>query len=318
MGIERPSVYFVQGPSRLPPPPKDRRTVAVLDVAFASAEGFDQVTDPFIRALGDRLTLWCDHHEHPMGWATYQGDPRFLLVPNRIAHACPELVTPDLARRIGVPDILFVHADLDGMLTAAKLIRGGVEAWPGADEDARAVDSPGRGHALGRQGETLAMAIDEALANFTAGQRRDFLKELLFALAAGRLEGALAEKVDSLASLSRQAQAKALELARNSGRLEASGVYVIRLEGGRRKGRERKTLLRYAEEQARIGVVIEVDRAQDHAWLTAATFDGDLDLGDVAGLSGGRSDFRGAEAHVSVDGVGFHEIIRRLGNLARN
>ena len=313
-GTAEPAVIFVQGPSRLPAPPKGDAGVVVLDVAFASGDHFERVTEPFIQALGSRLLLWCDHHEHPQGWARYQSDPRFLLVPNRLAHACPELITPETARRVGKPGSLFVHADLDGVLTAAKLLRGGVEAWPGADEDARAVDSPGRGHALSDRGEKLALAIDEALAVFTAGERRDFLKALVFGLAAGDLPAELADQVERSAERSLEAVKAAAELASSCGRAELGGLFVIRV-AGRRKGRERKALLRCAEERAKIGVVVEEDAASGHAWLTAATFDEEADLGDIPGLEGGRSDFRGAES--SVGAKVFAEILQRLSVLAR-
>ena len=310
---DMPSIVFVQGPSRLPPPPKGAKTAAVLDVAFASGESFELVTEPFIQSLGRRLLLWCDHHEHPMGWAKYQPDSRFLLVPNRIAHACPELITPEVASRIGRPDALFVHADLDGILTAVKLLRGGEEAWPGADEDARAVDSPGRGHHLSQRGELLAMAIDEALSAFTAGARRDFLKALTESLALGEIPETLMDEVMRAAEATRTALRASEEMAELCGRFESRGVYAVRIEG-RQKGRMRKSLLRFAEEKALIGVVIETDPASGHAWLTAATFDGELDLSAVPALLGGRSDFRGAESNSGP--AAFGEILRRLSLLA--
>src|SRR2546430_10046333 len=130
-------VVYVEQPSNLPPPPEGR--VAVLDVAFAGGENFEKATVPFLEALGDRLALWVDHHEHPVGWARYRNDPRFVLVPNREAHACPELVTADLVARTGPVDQVVAHADLDGLLSAVKVLRKGGPPSPEADEDARAV-----------------------------------------------------------------------------------------------------------------------------------------------------------------------------------
>ena len=75
---------FVEQPGKLPAPPAEGR-VAVVDVAFAAGENFEKSTLPFLDALGDRLAIWIDHHEHPLGWSRFRGDPRFLLVPNRIA-----------------------------------------------------------------------------------------------------------------------------------------------------------------------------------------------------------------------------------------
>src|SRR2546427_8027567 len=116
---------FVEQPGTLPAPPPQGR-VAVVDVAFAAGENFEKSTRPFIEALGPRLAIWIDHHEHPLGWSRYRGDARFVLVPNREAHACPELVTPERVRQAGSVDAVYAHADLDGLLSAVKFLRGGV------------------------------------------------------------------------------------------------------------------------------------------------------------------------------------------------
>ena len=94
---------FVEQPGNLPAPPAEGR-VAVVDVAFAGGDNYEKSTVPFLEALGDRLAIWVDHHEHPVGWARYRDDPRFILVPNRDAHACPELVTEELVIRVGPVD----------------------------------------------------------------------------------------------------------------------------------------------------------------------------------------------------------------------
>src|SRR5919199_2598707 len=152
-------VVFVEQPGSLPPPPEGR--VAVLDVAFAGGDNFETVTLPFLQTLGNRLAVWIDHHEHPVGWASVRGDPRFVLVPNRDAHACPELVTRELVERAGAVDAIVAHADFDGLLSAVKFLRKGEPPWPEADEDARAADSPGRGHAMSSFGRLLLEALDE-------------------------------------------------------------------------------------------------------------------------------------------------------------
>jgi hypothetical protein len=305
---KKPQLEFVGSPNRLPRPPKGR--VAVLDVAFASDQMFDLATEPFIAAVGDRLALWCDHHEHAAGWAKHRDDPRFLLVPNRIAHACPELITPEVAARAGELDALVIHGDFDGLLTAVKLLRGGEPAWPEADEDARAVDSPGRGHTLSARGLRLANAVDESVANFTTGQRRDFLTALLFALVEGAEPAALAEQIDRAAEAAAEAHLESIEIARGHGKPEQPGLFVVRLNG-RRKGRQRKGILRWAEEHAPIGVVIEHEGG--NTWLTAATFDEEIHLGDVSLLSGGRSDYRYCELKGSVEPV-----LQALSRAARN
>jgi hypothetical protein len=99
----------------------------VVDVAFAAAGQWRSKTRPFLEGLGDRLALFVDHHEHKEAWAHYADDPRFLLVPNKIAHACPELVTPELVSRAGVVDVVVAHHDFDGLLSAVKFLRDGTE-----------------------------------------------------------------------------------------------------------------------------------------------------------------------------------------------
>src|SRR5712664_3801658 len=132
---------FVEQPGNLPAPPAEGR-VAVVDVAFAGGENYEKSTVPFLEALGDRLAIWVD--------------PRFVLVPNRIAHACPELVTPEVVSRAGPVDVVVAHADFDGLLSAVKFLRGGAPPWPEADEDARAADSPGRGHAYSPRAKRIS------------------------------------------------------------------------------------------------------------------------------------------------------------------
>lgn len=287
---DRIPIDFVGSPSHLPKPNKGR--VAVLDVAFASGDKFDLVTDPFIGQAGDRLALWCDHHEHPIGWSKYRADPRFVLVPNRDAHACPELVTPEVAARAGAVEHLVIHGDFDGMLTAVKLLRAGAPPYPEADEDARAVDSPGRGHALSERGRRLAYAVDEAVASFSTGERRDFMAAIVWSLVEQSEPAELGARIDQTAHTALAAQEGAYRLAGEHGRLDVPGLYVIRLQG-RREGRQRKAMLRFAEEKAPVGVVVEAEGR--HCWVTAATFDPRIDLGGIALLDGGRSDYRYAE-----------------------
>ncbi len=291
-------VDFVGSPQHLPRPPKGR--VAVLDVAFASGEHFDRATDPFIRNLGDRLALWCDHHEHAIGWSKYRDDPRFVLVPNREAHACPELITPEVAARAGKVDALVVHGDFDGVLTAVKLLRGGEAPYPDADEDARAIDSPGRGHKLSPRGLRLALAIEEAVASLTSGQRRDFLYATLYSLVEGNAPESLVQKTDELSARAAESQARAEELASRSGKEELPGVFVVRFDK-RLEGRVRKGILRYAEERNPVGVIVE--REGGHTWLTAATFDQRIDLSTIDLLDGGRSDYRYAEPKGPVEPI---------------
>jgi hypothetical protein len=154
-----PQLWFAS-PRVLPRAEKLTGRVVVLDIAFAATIGssvsFELTTKPFLVALGDRLAAWVDHHDHERH-ADFAGDPRFVLSTKAEHGACPEMVTPELVRQTGPIDCILTHVDLDGLYAAAKWILGGVEPYPGADDDARAVDTR-----VGAPGP-IAVRIDRAL-----------------------------------------------------------------------------------------------------------------------------------------------------------
>ncbi len=296
-------VVFVEQPGNLPAPPAEGR-VAVVDVAFAGGDNFEKSTVPFLEALGDRLAIWIDHHEHPLGWARYRDDPRFVLVPNRIAHACPELVTPEVVRRAGHVDVVVAHADLDGLLSAVKFQRGGDAPWPEADEDARAADSPGRGHAYSARARLLSDALDHAQSELKTAQREALRQEIVAALVEGSVPTPLQERIEKLARAQEEALQPVAGLAATA-REEAFGVLVVRVPKALPRP-VKKALLSRLEERAPVGVVVE-GRA-----VTAATFRAEIDLALCDELGAGRSDYRFAQA----DDAG-RAIVARLGVLVR-
>lgn len=305
--MARCRIVWATHPRHLPEPPAGK--VAVLDVAFAAGSQFKTKTKPLVDALGDRLVRWVDHHEHRVAWPLYQDDPRFLLVPNKIAHACPELVTPEVVeeseRARGVVDALVAHCDFDGAIAAVKWCRRGVAPWPGADEDARAVDSPGRGHRLSEQGARVAGAMDEASARFDREAQLAFMTRCFEALVDGEEPLGLTSEIDELAAAARLAEEQARETAKR-GKEEAPGVFVVRV-GEKVDNRMRRNLLLEAELRAPIGALFEPDPTGG-AWLTAATFDETLDLEDVPDFQGGRSDYRFARVE-----KGGHDAVAALG-----
>jgi hypothetical protein len=276
----------------------------VVDVAFAGGENFEKSTLPFLAALGDRLAIWIDHHEHPLGWSRFRDDPRFVLVPNRVAHACPELVTPEVVRKAGAVDVVVAHADLDGLLSAVKFLRGGDPPWPEADEDARAADSPGRGHAYSARAKLLSDALDHAAAELRTAQRESLRQQLVDALVKGALPAPLQRRVEELARAHEEALAPVAGLA-GQAREEAPGVLVSRVPKALARP-VKKALLSRLEERAPIGVVIE-GRA-----ITAASFRDDIDLALCDELGAGRSDYRFGQAE-----DGGRAVVARLGELVR-
>jgi hypothetical protein len=295
---------FVEQPGNLPAPPAEGR-VAVVDVAFAGGENYEKSTVPFLEALGDRLAIWVDHHEHPVGWSRFRDDPRFVLVPNRIAHACPELVTPEVVSRAGPVDVVVAHADFDGLLSAVKFLRGGAPPWPEADEDARAADSPGRGHAYSPRARRISDALEHAAAELRSAQRDSLRQQLVEALVKGETPPALQKRIDDLARAHEDALAPVDALAAQA-REEARGVLVARVAKALPRP-VKKALLSRLEERAPIGVVVE-GRA-----VTAATFRDDIDLSACDELASGRSDYRFGQA----DDEG-RAIVSRLGALVRS
>jgi len=298
-------VFFVEQVTAFPSIPEGR--VAVVDVAFAAGSGYESATLPFIASLGDRLALWVDHHEHPLGWARFRGDPRFLLVPNREAHACPELVTPETVRRAGPLDAVVAHGDFDGLMSAVKFLRGGSAPWPECDEDARAADSPGRGHAMTARSRALCDALGEAQSSLRSKAREALRQALVHALAEApdALPPALQAQLDSLRADFRRTLEPALALAAQA-KLETTGVLVLRVDKPLAKPLK-KEVLSDLEARAEVGVVIEGNQ------VTAATFREALDLAQVGALGGGRSDYRFS----TTDDQG-RAIVEALGKLVRD
>src|SRR5688572_28217211 len=152
-------VAVFASPRHLPKPRDLAGRVVVLDIAFASeglGKGFEKTTGKFITQLGDRLARWVDHHDHP-AHVRFANDERFVLATKAQHGACPEMIDEELVRDTGPIDTIVAHFDLDGLYSAAKWILGGREPYPGADDDARCVDTR-----IGEPSQT-ARLIDEAL-----------------------------------------------------------------------------------------------------------------------------------------------------------
>ncbi len=267
--------------------------VVVLDVAFASeasSGGFAKVTLPFIEALGPRLAAWVDHHDHAMHEA-YRKDERFVLATKSEHGACPEMVTTELVARVGAVDTIVCHTDFDGLMSAAKWLRGGVEAYPRADDDARAIDT--RLGAPTRTGERIDRALrarprDHGLfglvvRHLSTGLVDPSLWEVIDA--AGRALAPLEDAARKLASSYRVIPAKSppelAGVAIRAGTLHVDRVAFV--DATALHGTYDKTLLlMLGQERAAVAIVV------DQETLTlAARFDSKVSFLALLGLSGG-------------------------------
>jgi hypothetical protein len=288
-------------PRKLPRAAEVRGRVVVLDVAFASEAsggGFDKLTKPFIDGLGSRLAAWVDHHDHKLH-EQYKKDPRFVLATKAEHGACPEMVTTDLVARVGAVDTIVCHTDFDGLCSAAKWMRGGEEPYPGADDDARAIDT--------RIGTPSAVAdrIDRAIR----ARSRDtaLLGVVVRHLAGGLTDASLWVPIDEAGAQLAALETEARRVAEKYARLELSGVAKARtlafVDATEAHGRYDKTLLLLLG-QRRADVALVLDR--DTVTL-AAPFDSGMNFLALLGLSGGMPTL------VSIPKTSFEEAMRRLG-----
>lgn len=259
-------------PRKLPKAAELPGRVVVLDIAFAAETGgasFEKVTKKLIDGLGDRLAMWVDHHDHARH-GEYADDPRFVLSTKAEHPACPEMVTPERVRAAGPIDTICCHGDFDGLCAAAKWIRGGQEPYPGADADARAIDTR-----LGIPSPRAA-TIDRALR---ARPRDDGLRGLIVRYLITPEDRGLWEPIAEAARAFESMECEARRLAKRY-RL-ARDVAVV--DATVRDGPYDKTLLLLlGQERARIAVVY------DETTVTcAARFDSGVNLLDTFGLEGG-------------------------------
>jgi hypothetical protein len=287
-------------PRKLPKAQDLRGRVVVLDVAFASEAsggGFDKITRPFIEGLGARLAMWVDHHDSSEH-ARFAGDPRFLLTTKAEHGACPEIVTPELVARAGEVDTIVCHTDFDGLASAAKWIRGGVEPYPGADDDAWAIDTR-----LKRPGP-IGERFDRALRARPSDHG-------LFGLVVRHLSSGLADAslwsiIDAAAAELVPIEAETRRVAEKYVRV-SPGVAVVDVTSA---GPQRATparidktqLLLLGQEKEAVSVVIDRDTV-----TVAARFDSGKNFLTLLGLSGGMP------TRVSVPKSRLREVLLALG-----
>jgi len=264
-------------PRKLPKASQLKGRVAVLDIAFAGAEGggFDKVTRPLIEGLGERLAVWVDHHDHERH-AQYAGDARFVLATKAQHGACPEMIEPDLVQRVGPVDCILCHSDFDGMASAAKWLRDGHEPYPGCDRDAHAVDTR-----TGTPSDTGAL-FDRAIR---ARPRDEALHQLIVRVLAGGLAdqeglGRVRAAADELVPIERETR-RAAQAYRRYPRRSGGGVALVNIEKGY-LALDKTGLLLLGQELEVVSIVVDKQTV-----TVAAAFNSGLNFLHLFGLDGG-------------------------------
>lgn len=262
-------------PRKLPKPGGLSGRVGVLDIAFAGVGGrsgsFETVTLPFIEGLGPRLAVWVDHHDHEEH-ARYAGDPRFVLATKAQHGACPEMIEPGLVERIGPLDTIVCHTDFDGLASAAKWMRGGAEPYPGADDDARAIDT--------RLGTPSAVANRMDRAIRARPGDHGLLGVIVRHLASGLSDPALWEPIDRAGEELVPIERETRRAAQSYQRL-APGVAIVDVTSGYSRI-DKTLLLLLGQEREPVSIVLDRDNVS-----VAARFDSGLNFLELFELEGG-------------------------------
>jgi hypothetical protein len=231
-----------------------------------------------------------DHHDHERH-AEFASDPRFRLATKAQHGACPEMVTEELVRQTGPIDTICAHVDLDGLYAAAKWVLGGREPYPGADDDARAVDT--------RQGTPgpIAVRIDEALR---ARFRDDQLKRaVVHWLALGMKPGA---HDDVITDAAREFEVRAAGTALLSKRFTLRGrVAVVDTALGKGAPYDKTDLLLAGQQLAPVSMVRDSGNA-----TIAAAFRSGWDFVSLLELGGGMP------TRVTVPDARWQEAIEKI------
>ena len=262
-------------PRKLPKPRDLAGRVAVLDIAFVSEAGgqsFEKVTLPFITGLGARLAAWVDHHDSAHH-ARFAEDPRFLLRTKAQHGACPELVTPEVVERAGKVETLVCHGDFDGLASAAKWMRGGLEPYPGCDADARAVDT--------RMGVPSAIASRFDRAIRARSRDQALFGMIVRHLATGLSDASLWVPIDEAGAQIAPLEERSRRIARRYEVLEPE-LAIVDVTGHEDGPYDKTLLLLLGQERARAACVIDGDTV-----TFAARFDSGINFLTLFGLSGG-------------------------------
>jgi hypothetical protein len=260
-------------PRKLPNPSTLGQAIVVLDIAFASNAGgssFEKITGKFIHALGQRLRRWVDHHdsEHHQ---QFQSDSRFILHTKAEHGACPQIITPEMVLNTGAVDTIVCHIDFDGLASAAKWLRNGVEAYPGCDADAFAIDT--------RTGTTSALgqAIDRSLK---ANPSEAWMHTIVSFLQHGASDSEIREEINQHATAALQLEQQSERIAERFELICPNTVFLCVRDAD--PAFDRTHLLLSGQKLAMISAVQIADSV-----TFAAPFDSGINFLTIFGLSGG-------------------------------
>jgi hypothetical protein len=269
---ERPRLVFAS-PRKLPRAGSLDGRVVVLDIAFAAVglgKGFEKTTGRFIEQLGPRLARWVDHHDHPLH-PRFSDDPRFVLATKAEHGACPEMITPELVAETGPVETIVCHFDLDGLYAAAKWVLGGREPYPGADDDARAVDT--RIGEVGPEADRIDKALRAHWLDETLKLR--VVEYLVTGLRPGIERRSIIEAAEDFDRMAQEARRLAhdFEIADDIAFLEIPSTT---------RPFDKTELLLLGQERATVAIVSEAGNA-----TIAASFESGLDFVELLGIGGG-------------------------------
>jgi hypothetical protein len=199
-------------------------------------------------------------------------------------------VTPDLVRQTGPIDCIMTHVDLDGLYAAAKWILGGHEPYPGADADARAVDTR-----VGMPGPS-AVRIDRALrAKFRDDQlKRAVVQYLVGGMRPGVHEDMIAEAAAEFER--RDARTRAL-----AGQFTIRGRVAVVDTAGFAGQFDKTDLLLAGQTLAPVAIV------RDSGMVSiAAAFDSGWDFVALFGLGGGMP------TRVTIPELSLDDVVDRI------
>lgn len=288
---------FFGTPRKLPKASRLVGRVVVLDIAFAGQAGadFEHVTLPLITDLGPRLVAWIDHHDHERH-VDFKNDARFVLARKSEHGACPEMVTPEIVARFGKVDTVLCHTDFDGLASAAKWIREGIEPYPGCDDDARAIDTR-----IG-QPSSLARLIDRAIRARPNEQKlmTAVVRYLSAGLSHPEAEASIVAAATELEPIERETERAARGYRLLPRRQGGTAAYVDVTTGF---GKLDKTdLLLRGQQQGDIAIVVDQQNI-----AVAAPFNSGIDFLSLLGLAGGMP------TRVSLPRKQLHDVLDRLG-----